>query len=311
MPKDRFEFKQFAIQQDRCAMKVGTDGVLLGAWVNVKGEGGQNDSTTIGNSEGTTIGNGESITIGNSESLSTYHVLDIGTGTGIIALMLAQRLSAQGQHFHIEAIEIDPSAAQQAADNFLASPWSEHLTIHPQSLADFALQPHNLTTFEPIPPSTQESNFSPPLTGGFGGGSESGGESSSFALILSNPPFYDATLKPDDVSRAVARHKDSLPVADIARYAATHLSPRGRLALIYPTAYDAEVMTATVLAGLHPIRLCDILTKQGRPCKRRMAEFSAAASPLLREQLIIRGTDGSYTAQYRLLTDPYYLHLAD
>ena len=229
-------------------MKVGTDGVLLGAWAALP------------------------------EGNHTPSLLDIGTGTGIIALMLAQRtIQRNPAPFHIDAIEIDPIAAQQAQENVAASPWPTHISVLPLSLQAFA-----------------ESN-----------------PASNYDLIVSNPPFYNATLKPDDEGRAVARHKDALPVSDITRFASTHLNENGRLALIYPIAYDSEVMTAAVLSSLHPVRICDILTKFGKPCKRRMAEFSLQSAPLSRAQLIIRDADGKYTDAYRAFTAEFYLHLTD
>ena len=247
-----FQFRHFLIHQDRCAMKVGTDGVLLGAWASIPAHLDSTFKTTL---------------------------LDIGTGTGIIALILAQRTAQPpfSRPFDITALEIDPTAAQQAQENVAASPWHDRITVHPLSLQAFA------ETCSP----------------------------QKFALIVSNPPFYNATLKPTDEGRAIARHKDALPVSDIARFASTHLCENGRLALIYPTAYDSEVMTAAVLSSLHPVRICDILTKVGKPCKRRMAEFSLQNAPISREQLIIRDADGKYTADYRALTADFYLHLAD
>ena len=232
-------------------MKVGTDGVLLGAWATLPSQTEGNQSSSI---------------------------LDIGTGTGIIALMLAQRTTQRtADPYHIEAIEIDPIAAQQAQENIAASPWHDRITVLPLSLQAFA-------------------------------DSNSAGQ---YDLIVSNPPFYNATLKPSDEGRAVARHKDALPVSDITRFASTHLNENGCLALIYPTAYDSEVMTAAVLSGLHPVRICDILTKLGKPSKRRMTEFSLQNVPISREQLIIRDTDGKYTDAYRALTSDFYLHLTD
>lgn len=229
-------------------MKVGTDGVLLGAWTSIPG------------------------------IQSGVRCLDIGTGTGIISLMLAQRLSDADPEFHVSALEIDPEAAAQAAENFDASPWGGHITTIPSSLQDFAQNEEN-----------------------------------RYSLIVSNPPFYNATLKPEDTSRALARHKDALPVIEITRFASSHLCEEGRLSLIYPADYDSEVMTAAIISGLQPVRICDILTKEGKPCKRRMAEFALSSSShpeLTREQLSIRDTLGNYTLQYRQLTDNFYLHLA-
>lgn len=241
MPKDRFDFKQFSIQQDRCAMKVGTDGVLLGAWAG--------------------------------DSLSPRRCLDIGTGTGILSLMLAQRFASD--QIQIEAVEIDIEAAQQATENIAASPWPEQINVIPLSLSE----------------------AEPALS------------ACRYDLIVSNPPFYNATLKPDDQARAVARHKDSLPVHEIAHFAHQHLNPDGRLALIYPSDYDEEVMTAAILEGLSPIRICDVVTRVGKPAKRRMAEFGLNNTATRRETLAIRATDGCYTDAYLALTEAFYLTL--
>lgn len=251
MSKDIFRFKQFSVKQDRCAMKVGTDGVLLGAWCRcVQPHGTCNSSS---------------------------HILDIGAGTGLISLMLAQR----NPHALIEAVEIDPDAASQCLDNFAASPWSSRLTIHALSLSEFSditnSAVHKSESYSDTPP--------------------------HYSLIVSNPPFYNATLKPEDVARAVARHKDSLPVADIMHFAASHLAPNGILALIYPVEYDDEVMTAAVLNDLVPSRICDVFTSLRKPAKRRLAEFSKNLnhSSMIRENILI----GS--PEYKALTSFFYL----
>lgn len=258
MPSDSFQFKQFTIRQDRCAMKVGTDGVLLGAWAHIP----------------------ESLTDG-----QVARVADIGSGTGIISLMVAQRLSERLLPFCIDAIEIDVNAANQAQENVSASPWSESINVHPRSLESYCLEMDSAHEEEEA--------------------------AHRYDLIISNPPFYNATLKPEDQGRAIARHKDSLPVAEIAAFASRQLKVGGRLALIYPTDYDSEVMTAAVLNGLSPVRICDVLTKIGKPCKRRMAEFMAHSEGIERTELAIRDAEGHYTEEYKLLTGDFYLKLTE
>ena len=244
MKEGSFQFKQFTIQQDRCAMKVGTDGVLLGAWADISRHA--------------------------PDTERTFTILDIGAGTGIISLMLAQRAAEAGIDFQVDAVEIDQDAAQQATENISDSPWAGHISVLPLSLQEFEQQTDK-----------------------------------TYDLIVSNPPFYNATLKPADEGRAVARHKDALPVSDITRFACTHLNPNGRLALICPVAYDSELMTAAVLSGLHPVRICNILTKAGKPSKRRMAEFSIHNASISREQLVIRDAEGKYTDVYRFFFVKY------
>lgn len=241
MANEHFDFKQFSIRQERCAMKVGTDGVLLGAWAG--------------------------------QEMFPRQILDIGTGTGLVALMMAQRF----EDAVIDAVEIDPMATAQACENFAASPWSNRLTV-----ACSALQ-----SWQP----------------------DAG---RSYDLIVSNPPFYNATLKPEDEGRALARHKDALPVTDITRFAHEHLSDDGRLAMIYPTDYDSEVMTAAIVNGLSPLRICDIVTKTGKTGKRKLVEFGLHPLALTtRETLAIRSDNNRYTAEYRNLTADFYMHLND
>lgn len=259
MPNAHFQFKQFTIHQDRCAMKVGTDGVLLGAWSSLSKKAETDESK----------------------------ILDIGAGTGLISLMLAQRYPMA----QITAVEIDNNAAAQCAENFAASPWTSRLSIVPLSLHD--AEPALTTHILPYDPMSR-----------LGG----------FDMIVSNPPFYNATLKPNDEGRAVARHKDSLPIDEIAAFAQRWLAPDGTLWLIYPTDYDDEVTTACIIHGLKPAVICDVLTKVGKPCKRRMAAFSRQGSeawnmPLLRQQLAIRNEDGEYSEEYRHLVESYYLWL--
>ena len=247
-----FHFKQFDVAQDHCAMKIGTDGVLLGALCPLP-----------------------------TESKHALRLLDIGTGTGLIALMLAQRLSEQGcNDFLIDAIEIDPEAAAQARENAGASPWGRNIVVHSCSLQEYM---ENVAT------------------------------DVSYDVIVSNPPFYNATLKPEDEARAVARHKDALPLSEIALGADRLLCPEGKLALIYPSDYDSEVMSTTIARGLSPTGICRIVTKEGKPCKRLASWFgksiTTSGSPLQSFTLAIRDTSGNYTEEYKKLTMPFYVSL--
>ncbi len=248
---DSFDFKQFSIHQDRCAMKVGTDGVLLGSWAAL------------------------------NNLPQNCRILDIGTGTGLIALMIAQRIANQGSlDFFIDAIDIDANAAAQASENIQRSPWSDKIRVIHSSLHDYAK--HILA------PETK------------------------YDCIVSNPPFYNATLKPEDEARAIARHKDSLPLDEITDFACKYLNNTGTLNLIYPTDYDEEVMTAAILSKLHPINLCDVITKKNKPCKRRMATWCLSSHPqkeISRETLYIRNEEGEYTEQYLNLVENFYLRL--
>ena len=158
-----FEFKQFSIQQDRCAMKIGTDGVLLGAWVSLE--------------------------------KNPQSILDIGAGTGILSLQLAQRCQAET----LEAIEINEDAFEQCVVNFENSPWGDRLFCFHASAQEFAAEMEE-----------------------------------EYDLIISNPPFYSDEYKSDDNKRNTARFTDTLPFRDLAIFAYQFLSEKGIFALILP-----------------------------------------------------------------------------
>ena len=279
-------------------MKVGTDGVLLGAWTPI-------DCKT-----------------------DQARILDIGTGTGLIALILAQRLTESHLSFLIDALEIDANAAQQAQENIHRSPWHDKIKIIQIALQRFGLSDSsckihtqgNVASDPAYKIRTQEIVASDPANKIRTHETETSDpaykigtdEIVKYHLIVSNPPFYNATLKPSDEARAVARHKDSLPLIEITTFAKQHLTDEGTLSLIYPSSYDSEVMTAATLSGLHPIVLCDVVTKKGKPCKRRMATFALPSHPqkdIDRQILYIRNEDGEYTEDYFNLVKDFYLNL--
>lgn len=241
MSNNKFDFLQFSIIQEKSAMKVGTDGVLLGAW--------SKPSDSILND-------------------TSFRVLDIGTGTGLIALMIAQRYP----NAVIDAVEIDHDAASEARINVANSPWCGRINILESRLNDF----HPIAKYD---------------------------------LIVTNPPFYNSTLKPDDDARATARHADSLPFSDITRFADIHLSDNGILSVIYPTNCEENIMLGISVSTLHFHTICDVCTKVGKPCKRRMASFSKRSSVLIHEQLNLRNSNNDYSQEYRLLTSDFYLNL--
>lgn len=239
MSNHYFQFKQFTVWHDRCAMKIGTDGVLLGAWAPAEG---------------------------------ARRVLDVGTGSGLIALQMAQRLPEA----QIVAIELDPSAAGQAAENFAASPWSDRLEVVCDDFAHFTASP--------------------------------------FDLILSNPPYFSRSLHNPDASRCMARHNDTLPYTTLFRQSATLLSPHGQVCVIVPTEVEHEVMDAAWFSHLRLTRATSLYTKPGKPCKRLLLAFTLRSEgeyglPPQTDELYIHQTDGSYSPFYRQLTEPFYLKL--
>ena len=225
-----FRFKQFSVRQEVSAMKVGTDGVLLGAWATVSPE----------------------------DRLA----LDVGTGTGVIALMLAQRSAG----LEIIGIDIDEAAAGEAASNFAASPWASHLAARPVSLQTF------ISEWEQQP----------------------------FDLIVSNPPFFSASLKAPDAQRRTARHNDTLPLVELLAAARRLLSPSGRLSVIYPPEEARAFVMESESAGLYLSRLTRVISVAGQPPKRHLMEFSRTPAQPLFTDLVI----GS--PEYSTLTADFY-----
>ena len=249
MSNYHFDFQKFSIIQERSAMKVGTDGVLLGAWASLP------DVSLLGD--------------------TAPRILDIGTGTGLIALMLAQRFP----NALIDAIEIDHDSAEEAKMNVGNSPWKDRITVIETALCDYCNPPYR------------------------------------YSLIGSNPPFYNATLKPEDESRAIARHYDALPFSDISAYADKNLEDNGLLAVIYPTNCEDNILTGIATSSLRYNKICNIITKEGKPCKRRMIEccrknnFSTSSPTSIVENqiLCLRNKDNNFTHEYINLTKPFYL----
>lgn len=233
MANDIFNFKQFSVRQDLAAMKVGTDGVLLGAWASV----------------------------GVAQS-----ALDIGTGTGLVALMLAQRSNA-----HIHAIELDEAAYHQAVLNFKASPWSEYLNA---VLADFK-------TYDPA---------------------------LKYDLIVSNPPYFNQSLKNPCDKKSLARHTDSLNYAELIKGAAKLLEDTGRFCVVLPA---AEKLNFKEIAAQYDLKLNKTLNVKptpGKPSKRVLMEFSFLGTAEEVDELIIEEFGRhQYSDAYKQLTKDFYL----
>ncbi|MBQ7575538.1 MAG: methyltransferase domain-containing protein [Bacteroidales bacterium] len=252
-----FDFKRFSVSNELSAQKVGTDGVLLGAWVALDG--------------------------------TERHILDVGTGTGVIALILAQRTESlpadteghacEGRHpITVVAIDIDAPSAREAAANFNASPWSGRMAAFQGDFRGLGGDTIHPLSFLKCP----------------------------YDLIVSNPPFFTDSLKAPEARRSDARHSDILTFDDLLRGADALLSPEGRLAVIYP-ATEAERLAGEALsAGLFPIRSCRVSTKAGKAPKRIMMEFSRQKKEPLSEELFIHEGDG-FSEAYKALTRDFYL----
>ena len=237
MPNPYFNFKQFSINQDKCAMKVNTDGVLLGAWCTTE---------------------------------NTNNILDIGTGTGLIALMLAQKSEAE-----IVAIEIDENAAIQAQENVSQSKWYNRIKVIHESFQEF---------------------------------SESSNE--KFDLIVSNPPYFVDSLKAPTATRNMARHTDNLSHKDLFRHSANLLAKNGRLCLILPISEGLSGIKLASELNLFCHKLVYVYPKIGVKAKRLLLEFGLTKQKTVESDITIETHERhNYSAEFTELTKEFYLNL--
>ena len=233
-----FNFKQFHVNQDRCAMKIGTDGVLLGAWTPI-------------------INN-------------PYNVMDIGAGTGILSLMLAQRSNAE----QIDAIEIDEDAYEQCVENFEASPWSDKLFCFHAGLDEFVDEPED-----------------------------------EYDLIISNPPFYTDDYKSDNTSRDLARFEDALPFEELIEAAALLLSDNGIFSVIIPFKEEERFVSMCKELDLFPLKITRVKGTPTSEIKRSLLAFCRIEQTPLIDELVIEISRHNYTSEYIELTKEFYLKM--
>lgn len=207
-----FRFKKFVVEQDLCAMKVGTDGVLLGAWAT----GGT-------------------------------RVLDIGTGTGIIALMLAQRCP-QAQ---VTAIDIDEGAVRQASHNVAQSPFADRIEVLHESVQDFD------------------------------------GADGGFDAIMSNPPFFIDSLNAPDRQRNIARHAETLTYGQLMQAAWRLLADGGEFSVVVPFDYRQRMEDEATFVGFFPSRVYAVRTSARKPAKRFLLAFRKHPCPCERTEITL------------------------
>lgn len=271
-----FDFKQFRIEQDRCAMKVGTDGVLLGAWA----EGGR-------------------------------RVLDIGTGTGLIALMMAQRF----ENAAVTAIDIDAEACVQARENVLSSPFADRVEVVHASLQDFCATFANFRSSEQaiLTESQRSSNSFPATWQPSNSFSATWQPSNSllenrFDCIVSNPPFFEQSLKNPDQRKATARHADSLPFSDLFEGVSQLLSDEGIFSVVIPVEKLESFLSNAYLSGFYIVRQCMIKTTRRKPAKRCLLAFQKhLPASVERAEFYLQNDDGTRSDWYRHLTKNFYL----
>ena len=246
-----FRFKKFEVVNERSAMKVNTDGVLLGAAMTI--------------------------------SPSDRTMLDVGTGTGTIALMAAQRLSSvilsspvilnEVKNPRIDAIDIDEASASEASANFINSPWNSILKAHHLPLEEFAASTETV-----------------------------------YDLIFSNPPYFEDSLTAPDERKSTARHtSDGLSYRDIFEFAKDRLSENGRVSLVLPADQEAALTRYARMCGLYLFRILRVRTVPRKAPSRIISEFSRTRCAELSEELLTIQDEGKYTQEYLSLTGDFYL----
>lgn len=233
-----FLFKKFSVRQDRCAMKIGTDGVLLGAWT--------------------------------STSQDPFSILDIGAGTGVVALMLAQRCRAE----LIDAIEIDADAYEQCIENFENSPWNDRLFCYHASLEEFVEEIDD-----------------------------------TYDLIVSNPPFYSDEYKSENNQRNMARFQDALPFKHLLESVSKLLSETGIFSVIIPYNEESTFIDLATNFNLFPKRILRVKGNPTSDIKRCLIEFSFTKGRVETNELIIETERHQYTQEYINLTKDFYLKM--
>ena len=234
-----FTFKQFTVNQDRCAMKIGTDGVLLGAWCPIDNQ--------------------------------PFSVLDIGAGTGILSLMLAQRTNAK----QIDAIEIDNDAFEQCVENFESSPWSDRLYCYHAGLDEFMDEPED-----------------------------------QYDIIISNPPFYSEDYKSDNQQRDLARFQDALSFEDLIEAASMLLCENGIFSVIIPYKEESKFIGFAKECNLFPFKITRVKGTPTTEIKRSLLAFSFTKKRKVEEdELVIETSRHEYTDDYIKLTQDFYLKM--
>jgi tRNA1Val (adenine37-N6)-methyltransferase len=229
-----FRFKQFTIAHDRTPHKVGTDGVLLGAWAAVQ---------------------------------DTNEILEIGTGSGVIALILAQRTSTKT---HIDAVELDRNSAEQASDNVAASPWPTKVSVHHSSIQFFQ---------------------SP----------------KKYDLVISNPPFFVNSTRSPENERTNARHTGELTFDELIDVALKFLNGDGRLAIILPTTEATLFIEKAAEKNLYCQKKCEVQSRNHKPIERILLEFGLKPAQILAGNLVIHGLRDEWSEEYVNLTKDFYL----
>jgi tRNA1Val (adenine37-N6)-methyltransferase len=231
-----FVFKQFIVEQDLVTMKVGTDGVLVAAWAEVS---------------------------------SADQVMDIGTGSGVIALILAQRTLPKAI---IHSIDVDVNAIKQAAKNFSQSPWPQKFILHHSSIQEFARTSND-----------------------------------KFDLIISNPPFFTGGMLSENNDRNDVRHTTKLPHGDLLLAVSRLLRPTGSLVIILPYLQGLRFIEISASYRFYPARITEVKSRTDKPTERLLIQFVKQKCEIEKRELIIHAEGDEYTQEYKELTKDFYL----
>lgn len=237
-----FHFKKFRVNQERCAMKIGTDSVLLAGWTHIHSD--------------------------------TQKILDVGSGTGVISLMMAQRCPSA----EIDGVELDPDAYEQCVENFEQSPWNLNLFNYHCSFQEFT-------------DDIEE----------------------EYDLIISNPPYFDHGDRPES-SRKLARDATSLPLKSLIIGAQKLLAKNGRLALVLPAEQEYNLLAILEQYHFTILRLTRVRGRAERPVKRILVECAqitknTSTRSIQNKELIIEHQRHIYTREYEELVKEFYLKM--
>ena len=237
-----FRFKQFFIEDSKCAMKVGTDGVLLGCWAPIHLPFGH----------------------------LPYTILDVGTGSGLIACMLKQRCPEA----IVEGIDIDEAAVEQAKENFQFSAFSHQLSAFRSSLQNWNGGPYD--------------------------------------LIVSNPPYFQNSLKNPDKGRELARHTDSLSYEELIQHSVRLLKEEGQLAIILPAEAETKIRALAEHYSLYCTHVTRVYSKESKPARRVLMAFKKLKIKnyelkIIEDTLVLEDEKGGRSAAYSKLTKDFYL----
>lgn len=240
-----FRFKRFSVVNQSSAMKVNTDGVLLGAAMTI--------------------------------SQDARNLLDVGTGTGTIALMAAQRMGdlVSQDGIRVNAIDIDEPSATEAAENFRNSPWASCLNVFNTSLDDYS------------------ASLDPQVR---------------FDHIFSNPPYFDDSLQAPDQRRNDSRHTSTgLSYRELLEFAKERLTQSGHISIVLPSDTEPALTRHARMCGLHLFRIVRIRTVPRKQPSRIIAEFSFARTDAPVDETLTIQNEGRYTEEYLALTKEFYL----